>query len=98
MSTNSRSGHRPGPDVLGSWSMEMDREHPLDKEEGGGQQHGGGPEHGSGHTDRPASVSSSPWSGQGRSWAERLRSTLPTSWNKNVLEVILEKDGRGSFL
>ena len=92
MSTNSRSGHRPGPDVLGSWSMEMDRK------EGGGQQHGGGPEYGGGHSDRPASGSSRPWSGQGRSWAERLRSTLPTSWNKNVLEVILEKDGRGSFL
>ena len=31
------------------------------------------------------------------SWAEMLSSTLPTCWNKNVLEVILEKDERGSF-
>ena len=32
------------------------------------------------------------------SWAEVLGSTLPTSWNKNILEVILEKDVRGSFI
>ena len=31
------------------------------------------------------------------SWAEMLSSTLPTCWNKNVLEVILEKDVPGSF-
>ena len=33
-----------------------------------------------------------------RSWAEILGSSLPTSMNKNVLEVILEKDERGAFL
>ena len=31
------------------------------------------------------------------SWAEMLSSTLPNSWKKNVLEVVLEKDERGSF-
>ena len=31
------------------------------------------------------------------SWAEMLSRNLPTSWNKNVLEVILEKDQPGSF-
>ena len=34
----------------------------------------------------------------GRSWAELLGSSLPTSLNKNVLEVILEKDDRGAFV
>ena len=32
------------------------------------------------------------------SWAERLGSTLPTRWNKNVLEITLEKDERGAFM
>ena len=32
-----------------------------------------------------------------RSWADVLGSSLPTSWNKNILEVILEKDVRGPF-
>ena len=31
------------------------------------------------------------------SWAEMLSRNLPTSWNKNVLEIILEKDEPGSF-
>ena len=31
------------------------------------------------------------------SWAEMLGSTLPQSWNLNVLEVVLEKDDRGAF-
>lgn len=41
-----------------------------------------------------------PPGGQGRasmSWAERLGSSLPSSLNKNVLEVVLEKDTRGAF-
>ena len=33
----------------------------------------------------------------GSSWAEMLSSSLPKSWNKNVLEVSLEKDIPGSF-
>ena len=33
-----------------------------------------------------------------KSWVEVLGSTLPTSWNKNVLEVVLEKDVRGAFV
>ena len=37
--------------------------------------------------------------GPGRgSWAEMLSSTLPTSWNKNVLEVSLDKDVTGAFI
>ena len=31
------------------------------------------------------------------SWAEVMSRSLPTSWNKNILEVILEKDSSGSF-
>ena len=32
------------------------------------------------------------------SWAQVLGSSLPSSWNKNLLEVVLEKDTRGSFI
>ena len=35
--------------------------------------------------------------GGGKSWAALLSSNLPSVWNKNVLEVVLEKDERGSF-
>ena len=31
------------------------------------------------------------------SWAERLGSSLPATLNKNILEVVLEKDTRGAF-
>ena len=91
MSTSSKFG--PRPNAPGSWSMEMEREDQL--REGGGDQDGGA--HGPGSGDRAADISSRPGPGD-KSWAERLRSTLPTSWNKNVLEVVLEKDGRGSFI
>ena len=33
----------------------------------------------------------------GKSWAKILGSSLPTSLNKNILEVVLEKDKRGAF-
>ena len=33
----------------------------------------------------------------GMSWAQLLGSTIPTSMNKNILEVVLEKDYRGAF-
>ena len=32
------------------------------------------------------------------SWALMVESTLPSSWKKNVLEVVLEKDVIGFFL
>ena len=32
------------------------------------------------------------------SWAEMLGSTLPSSWNKNLLEIVLEKDISGAFM
>lgn len=35
--------------------------------------------------------------GSSLSWAERLGSSLPTSANKNLLEVLLEKDTKGPF-
>ena len=35
--------------------------------------------------------------GGGKSWAALLSSSLPSTWNKNVLEVVLEKDERGAF-
>ena len=35
-----------------------------------------------------------PWK---RSWADILGSSLPNSWNKNILELILEKEERGAF-
>ena len=31
-------------------------------------------------------------------WAQRLGSNLPSTWSKNVLEVVLEKDDRGAFI
>ena len=34
---------------------------------------------------------------KGKSWAEMLGSTIPSSLNKNILEVVLEKDERGAF-
>ena len=38
-------------------------------------------------------------SGGGRmSWAERLGSSLPSSLNRNILEVVLEKDEKGAFI
>ena len=33
----------------------------------------------------------------GKSYAALLSSNLPSTWNKNVLEIVLEKDTRGSF-
>ena len=37
-------------------------------------------------------------SSQGKaSWAKVLSKSLPTSWKKNVLEILLEKDEKGSF-
>ena len=35
--------------------------------------------------------------GYRKSWAQLVGSTLPSSWNKNILEVVLEKDDRGAF-
>ena len=32
------------------------------------------------------------------SWAQKLGSSLPSNWDKNVLEVVLQKEGRGAFL
>ena len=55
---------------------------------------------GGGRGPPPGKSSSSVMSarGPGRgSWAEVLSSTLPTSWRKNILEVVLEKDFPGSF-
>ena len=37
-------------------------------------------------------------SGGGMSWAQRLGSSLPQSLNKNILEVVLEKDAKGAFM
>ena len=47
----------------------------------GSGHHGGGARGGSHHS----------------SWAQMLGSTLPTRLNKNVLEIVLEKDERGAF-
>ena len=33
-----------------------------------------------------------------RSYAYSLSSNLPAMWNKNVLEIVLEKDIKGSFV
>ena len=32
------------------------------------------------------------------SWAEMLGSTLPSGLNKNILEIVLDKDRRGAFV
>ena len=44
---------------------------------------------GGGHGEPPGS--------QKKTWADILGSSLPPSWNKNILEIVLEKDGRGAF-
>ena len=31
------------------------------------------------------------------SWAQKVAGSLPSSWNKNILEIVLEKDERGAF-
>ena len=36
--------------------------------------------------------------GNRTSWAQVLSRNCPVKWNKNVLEVVLEKDGKGPFL
>ena len=36
--------------------------------------------------------------GGGRSWAALLGSSLPSTLNKNILEIVLEKDERGAFV
>ena len=36
--------------------------------------------------------------GRRMSWAERLGSSLPSSLNRNILEVVLEKDDKGAFI
>ena len=33
-----------------------------------------------------------------RSWAELVAKSLPQSWNKNVLEIVLQKDFKGPFV
>ena len=33
-----------------------------------------------------------------KSWADMLSRNLPSSWNKNILEVVLEKDVKGGFV
>ena len=38
-----------------------------------------------------------PWAG-GKSWAERLGSSLPSGLEKNILEIVLEKDDKGPFV
>ena len=49
--------------------------------------------------DRPFGEGGGAVGGEGkRSWAQLLGSSLPSSLNKNVLEVLLEKDVRGAFV
>ena len=36
--------------------------------------------------------------GGGRSWAELLGSSLPSGLEKNILEIVLEKDVKGPFI
>ena len=36
-------------------------------------------------------------SGFRKSWAQLVGSTLPSSWKKNILKIVLEKDERGPF-
>ena len=35
--------------------------------------------------------------GYKKSWAQMVGGTLPSSWKKNILEIVLEKDDRGPF-
>ena len=56
-------------------------------EVGHGGEEGGGPGGGGQRVNK----------GGGKSWTDLFSSSLQSAWNKNVLEVILEKDERGSF-
>ena len=75
---------RPGPGPnKETWSEEMERMNPMQAE-------------GMENTSDTAGNKVQRESKKG-SWAQVLSSSLPLSWNKNVLEIVLEKDVRGPF-
>ena len=45
-----------------------------------------------------ANIGERPRGEGGGTWAQRFGSSLPQSLNKNILEVVLEKDAKGAFL
>ena len=58
---------------------------------------GGGLEGGGQRRDSGAAVGVTSTGGGSNTWAALLGSSLPATLNKNVLEIVLEKDFRGSF-
>ena len=78
-----KGGLSPEPGKQGSWSEEMEKEDPLIAD-GAAASIGG-----QGNTNGTRKA---------MSWAERLGTTIPTSLTKNILEVVLEKDGKGAFV
>ena len=78
-----KGGLSPEPGKQGSWSEEMEKEDPLIADGAAASIGGQGNKNGTRKT---------------MSWAERLGTTIPTSLTKNILEVVLEKDGKGAFV
>ena len=64
-----------------TWSEEVERMNPLQVEE----------------TDKTCDRNKVERDTKKGSWAQVLSSSLSLSWNKNVLEIMLEKDARGHF-
>ena len=65
---------------------------------GGTGDYRGGGGAGGGHDDNGGGAAGVGGGQSCGSWAEVLSSTLTPGWNKNILEVVLEKDQRGGFV
>ena len=65
---------------------------------GGTVDYRGGGGAGGGHDDNGGGAAGVGGGQSCGSWAEVLSSTLTPGWNKNILEVVLEKDQRGGFV
>ena len=89
-----------GVGVLGSGARHGQQDHPGSWRASGPTRGRHGQNGGGGQAELPGSGGGGPCQPGGKihgSWAAMLSSSLPTCWRKNVLEVILEKDERGSF-
>ena len=87
------AGLGQGPGSQGSWSAEMENQDPY----GGGRHDGTLEQAGVGAEMNGADKKVNSSAKRGLSWAERLGCSIPTSLNKNILEVVLEKDVKGPF-
>ena len=79
-----KGGLHPGSGVQGSWSDEIEKEHPFVGGVAAADTDGQG---GDRNSTRKA-----------MSWAARLGTAIPATLTKNILEVVLEKDEKGAFV